>query len=229
MKGKTKQTSKFGNKNEEEEIPEIPLCQLVFDKTINVEFRRMPENDTESRILLIRIYEIWEKLQSKNDSGKEDQPDKMKLNRVNIEIIDDTDLFGFCHSIISRDQFEQMKSEHELNIEFEDFSKEIGTLLDEQNQNKQTEYLVTFIANEDNTKSLEFNEVLELRAVEIFTLQFTQPESNELIQKAQQRFNEVKRELQRKTMEFKLLQDELKSNPIFSETLKRVTPRKDRK
>ena len=75
MKGKTKQTSKFGNKNEEEEIPEIPLCQLVFDKTINVEFRRMPENDTESRILLIRIYEIWEKLQSKNDSGKEDQPD----------------------------------------------------------------------------------------------------------------------------------------------------------
>jgi hypothetical protein len=114
-------------------------------------------------------------------------PEQPRLEQVRFEIFNDSDLYFFIESVFDAERFEQLKATGDLLVGFEEFPREVEKLLRD-SQSGSSDVAVALYEAQDGSRRLEFNQLLELRAVEIFKLQFA-PASTEFVeQQAQYRY-----------------------------------------
>ena len=158
--------------------------ELQFDKELSLEFRNYENQESETKMVRFRIL-------TKPDEKTEE------LGYVRFEIIDDADLFFFVEAQFNPDEFEQMKKEDQLLIEFEDFPREVQTML-EDSLKPSSESEVKFVEDEDGSGVMEFNQLLDLKSVEIFRLKFVPSQPDFVGEQAQYRYSVLAFELARK-------------------------------
>jgi hypothetical protein len=120
--------------------------------------------------------------------------DRSGLEQVKFEIFNDTDLYFFIESVFDAPKFEQLKASGDLLVEFEDFPHEVTKLLHD-SQMSNSDVNATLYEAQDGSRRLEFNQLLELRAVEIFKLQFDQASPEFVDNQAQYRYEKLAYEL----------------------------------
>jgi hypothetical protein len=148
--------------------------QVFFDQELGLEFRNPDVQVAETRMVRLRM------LMRRDGSGN--------LEALRFEIFDDSDLYYFLEATVTPQDFAQMKEEDQLLIGFEDLAGEMKSiLLDSLSPNSKKQ--VIFMENQDGGGSLEFAEMLELKAVDFFKVWFS-PSPPDFVQKqAQYRYN----------------------------------------
>ncbi|OHT05379.1 hypothetical protein TRFO_05966 [Tritrichomonas foetus] len=181
----------------------------IFNNELNLEFRNFQTQESISKVVNLRLL-----VKFGND-----------LEQVRFEVSDDSDLYYYFESIFDRDQFNQMKEQDQLTIDFEDFPIEVMNLLQDC-QNNDSETQVTFVEENDPSDpskiyaTMEFLQILELKAVEIFRIRFT-PSDPEFVQdQVQYRFDQITQKLAYKKAYLKEFDNQFKTkNPILYRTV----------
>jgi hypothetical protein len=172
-----------------------------FDEEVDLECRNLQLQESEQRRVHFRI------LTRNGPLGR--------LGEVRFEIFDDNDLFFFVEAVLNAEDFEELKNTEELLISFDEFPNEVQTMLKE-SLVQSSESQVTFIEGEDGDGRLEFTQLLQLKAVEIFRLKFeaSQPE---LVQKhVQYRYNKLAAQCAEKKLMVSEFNKQMQSrNPIL--------------
>ncbi|OHT06542.1 hypothetical protein TRFO_25432 [Tritrichomonas foetus] len=177
---------------------------LFFEKEINLEFRNFENNESLSRVVRIRIMTYR---------------DDMVLKQIRLEILDDSDLYFFVESIFDEEKFEQMKNDAQLLIDFDSFPEEIRDLI-EDSQINDSESQIVFIEENDGSGVMEFLQILELKSVEVFKINFV-PSDPEFIQlQVQYRFNQLYGQLAKNKAILHEFNKQLQSkNPILLKSI----------
>ena len=88
----------------EEQDPSLELgYEIIYDKSLSLEFRNFERQEAESRLVHLRVLVKKE--------GR-------VLTEVRFEMFDDADLFFFIEATITGDDFEKLKQEDQLLLEF---------------------------------------------------------------------------------------------------------------
>ena len=153
----------------------LSYYDVYFEKEINLEFRNVENHESLSRMIRLRILTF--------------RPDAI-LKKIRFEILDDSDLYFFVESIFDAESFEKLKKEMHLLIDFDEFPKEVESLVEE-SQTGDTETQINFIEEKNGNGILEFVQILELRSVEVFRLHFVQSDPELIQQQVQYRFNQM--------------------------------------
>jgi hypothetical protein len=113
-----------------------------------------------------------------------------KLESVRFEIFNDSDLYFFIESVFDAAKFEQLRASSELLVAFDDFPGEVAKLLRDSQSGKSVVNAALYEA-QDGSRRLELNQLLDLRAIEIFKLQFDAADSSFIDQQAQYRYERL--------------------------------------
>lgn len=191
--------------------------EMIFCKSINLEFRVYNEtvdtNDSGTKAVWVRVFT------KKGDNNK--------MSDVKFEVMDDADLYFFYESVFNNESFNKMKEEDQLLIDFSEFPNNVMELLNE-SESSDSQTQITFVRENNNTMTMEFLQILELKAVEIFKLKF-EPSNPEFVQdQVQFRYNKIKELLKYKKEFLTEFDRQVQSkNPILAKSLK--SPRHPRK
>ncbi|KAK8900052.1 hypothetical protein M9Y10_002375 [Tritrichomonas musculus] len=191
--------------------------EIIFCKTINLEFRVYKDtsdsNESGTKAVWVRV------LTKKGDNNK--------MIQVKFEVMDDADLFTIYESVFNEQSFNEMKAEDQLLIDFQDFPNNVTELLNE-SESSDSQTQITFVQEDDQSMTMEFLQILELKAVEIFKLKFI-PSNEVFIQdQVQFRYNKIKEMLKYKKEFLTEFDRQVQSkNPILAKSLK--SPRHPRK
>lgn len=160
------------------------------------------------------------------------------LESLDVIITFDTEIFTLLKSHFEVDSFQNLREEKDLCIEFNEFPAEIANLLD-QSQKKQvqarspkkashddddeTESVVIFSSEGDGIAgSMIFQDILALKRVETFRLDFVQASEEESHVQAQIKFTAIKNELKLQTEMNKVLNQEIRQKcPFILEVIKK--------
>lgn len=149
--------------------------EVVFDKEIPLNIRESDDpNAEETRIVRFKIVLI----KDEDDGPRE----------VNIEIFCDNDMFMFYSSKYTPDQFDQVKNNQGLTIEFAQFADMVIESL-VQNVEKPEEYQMCFTETSETAGLLEFQQKLKFKSVQIFALEFEAVSDEYLKEQIQYRFD----------------------------------------
>lgn len=165
------------------------------------------------------------------------------VEKLEITLTSDDHIFTLVKAIFTQDDFERLKRAKNLEISFHEFSAEVINLIEghqrkiepsklPKNKKKHGDHenIVKFIVYEggrggdekDLYGSMIFEDVLSLKRVEIFSLDFKQCSEEECHYQAQQRFLQCKKELRMQSEMLKCLREEIKTNcPFILEVIKR--------
>lgn len=191
--------------------------EMLYCKSINLEFRVYSEtsesNESGTKAVWVRIFT------KKGDNNK--------ISEVRFEVMDDADLYFFYESVFDENTFNEMKDEDQLLINFSEFSNNVTELLNE-SESSDSQTQITFVQENNNTMTMEFLQILELKAVEIFKIKFI-PSNPEFVQdQVQFRYNKIKELLKYKKEFLTEFDRQVQSkNPILARSLK--SPRHPRK
>jgi hypothetical protein len=141
---------------------------------------------------------------------------------VRFEILDDSDISYFVEATFDAEKFQATKNVTGLLVEFEHFATEVQTLLHESLKSR-SEITATFWEEDDGSGTLEFHQLLDLKAVEILKIVF-QPSSRDFVaQQVQHRYEKLRFELNRRKLMLKKFKQEMQlRNPIL---YKHIDPR----
>ena len=191
--------------------------EIIFCKSINLEFREYREtsdtNESGTKAVWVRV------LTKKGDNNK--------IDEVKFEVMDDADLYYFYESVFDENSFQKMKDEDELLINFQEFPNNVTELLNE-SDSSDSQTQITFLHEDGPFMTMMFQQILELKAVEIFKLKFV-PSKPEFVQdQVQYRYNKIKELLKYKKEFLTEFDRQVQSkNPILAKSLK--SPRHPRK
>lgn len=171
--------------------------EIVYDDSLSLEFRSYEKAESEARLVRIRI--LTKKGLEEDQSKKSDDDDKKApFDEVRFEMFDDADLFFFAEASFTLADFEQMKVADQLLINFADFPQEVQTMLVEGSKEGGDEGRVKFIEEEDGSGVMEFDEILDLKSVEIFRIKFSISDQEFTQEQAQYRYSRLAFEVARK-------------------------------
>lgn len=170
--------------NVEEVQPEQLDSKLIFDQDLKL---------TEKEI--VYHFKVFKKL------------NKKKLHSIELEMHKYDDIFFLMKSKVDLKKFQTIEKKYSLTIEFEEFLNAILLMFSNSINNNPSTKL-----NFKNTEKggiLSFYDVLELRAVEIFALEFAHVSKAHQMIYAQQKFNEIKDLLDKKNRELDIFLQEV--------------------
>jgi hypothetical protein len=191
----------------------VPPHVIKFDEEFTLEFRGQ-DVDSAMRFIRFRILTHHE---------------EEHLTSVRFEIQDDADLYYFVESAFNEREFRRLKQANELLVDFPDFPDAVEKLLKD-SLKTQSEITVIFYEEGNGTGTLEFNQLLDLRAVEIFKIRFTEAPPEFIAKQVQHRYEKLNFEFrQRKLMLAKFKQEMQSRNPILYRAIDprlKTSPRK---
>jgi hypothetical protein len=114
------------------------------------------------------------------------------LETVRIELSSETDLFFLFDCELTEQAYEDLRSAHELSIEFEKFPKAFSDILSAADS-LDGEFKLQWTAGTEPVLTVQQN--LRFKTVTIFQLQFSQTSNEALRDRIQARYNEVRTEL----------------------------------
>jgi hypothetical protein len=133
---------------------------------------------------------------------------------VKFEILDDADVYLVLSATYDAAKFEALKSETNLLVDFSGFPGEVQLLLKD-SLKPMSEITVVLWRDDDGSGVLEFNQLLGLKAVEIFKIHIPVAGADLVSQQIQYRYDRLRFELvRRRRMLEKLRQELLLRNPI---------------
>jgi hypothetical protein len=159
-----------------------PTDELFFEHEFALEFRAASDG-LQSRFIRFRI------INTRDEVSKD-------LMSVRFEICDDADLYFCLTSTVTNDDFEKLKATTGFLIPFSEFPAELKSLLVHGSQIR-TDITVCYWEDGDRGV-LEFNQLFELRAIEIFKLHFTAIDPQELTGHVQYRYDKLSFDLAQK-------------------------------
>ena len=201
----------------------------AFSDEVNIEFRNFQNQESISRVVWVRILVKY----------SEDRKDRGQIGEIRFELFDDSDLYYFYDSTFTRELFDEMKQKDQLLIDFDSFPDEVITLLDkisvakstisrkdDMNDDDDPQIQIMFIEETDPSDpsklygTMEFLQILELKAVEIFKIHF-EPSAPEFVQEqVQYRFNQINKQLAYKKAFLNEFNKQIQTkNPILYKTL----------
>ncbi|OHT00903.1 hypothetical protein TRFO_32285 [Tritrichomonas foetus] len=186
----------------------------IFNKELNLEFRNFETQESTSRIVNFRILV---KIGS-------------SLEQIRFEVMDDADLYYFFEAIFDQELFNEMREKDQLTIDFSEFPLEVINLLQDCQKND-SETQITFVEENDEAKSatMEFLQILELKAVEIFKIRFIPSDPLFVQDQVQYRFDQINKQLAYKKAYLTEFDKQIQSkNPILYKALTK-SPRTLRK
>ena len=107
--------------------------------------------------------------------------DNESLEEVRIEMLIDSNVGLFLVSTVTAKDFDKIKAENRLRVDFFDFTKSVIDLL-ERSVKHRDETFIHFEQNEDFSGDLTFSQKLKLRKVKVFGLHF-EMESEDFMRK----------------------------------------------
>jgi hypothetical protein len=113
--------------------------------------------------------------------------DPPELEHVRFEIFNDSDLYYFIESVFDAARFEELRASGDLLVEFGDFAGEVEKLIRDSRGDK-SDVTAVLYETRDGGRRLDFNQLLELRAVEIFSLDFESADREFVDRQAQYRY-----------------------------------------
>ena len=177
--------------------PSVELgYEIVFDDSLSLEFRNYEKAVSEPRLVRIRI--LTKKWPADHEKARDAADENAPFDEVRFEMFDDADLFFFAEASFTIDDFKQMKVADQLLISFAEFPQEVQTMLVEGSKESGDEGRVKFIEEEDGSGVMEFDEILELKSVEIFRIKFQLSDQEFAQQQAQYRYSVLAFEVARK-------------------------------
>ncbi|EAY17935.1 hypothetical protein TVAG_225610 [Trichomonas vaginalis G3] len=184
-KNDTNQINQDDNQQQGEEIPLEKLdSKLIFDKDLTL---------TDKEIVFrFKVFKIM---------------NKKTLNTIELEMHKYDDIFFLMKCKVDFKKFQKIAKENSLTIDFEQLLDAIISMF-ENNINHNNATKVDFKASEKGG-TLSFFDVLELRAVKIFSLDFTNASKNHQFIYAQRKFNEIKELLELKNRELEIFLHEV--------------------
>lgn len=198
----------------EEQDPSLDLgYEIIYDKSLSLEFRNFERQEAESRLVHLRVLI---------------KKDGWALSEVRFEMFDDADLFFFIEATITGDDFEKLKKEDQLLLEFSEFPGEVIRML-EDSMNSSDESSVKFIVEDEDEGSgvLQFDQILEIRSVEIFHIKFERSEPLFIQTQAQFRYSTLAFNVARqKAMCVELNKQMHAKNPVLLKTITGKSPQR---
>jgi hypothetical protein len=181
----------------------MALKVIEFDQEFALEFR-CGDNEGATRFIRFRI------ITTRKNVG-----DVQPLELVKLEILDDSDLSYFVEATFDAAKFQTTKEGTGLLVEFEYFATEVQTLLQE-SLKARSEITATFWEEDDGSGTLEFNQLLDLKAVEILKIVFQRSSPDFVAQQVQHRYEKLRFELNRRKLMLKKFKQEMQlRNPIL--------------
>ncbi|KAK8890528.1 hypothetical protein M9Y10_035305 [Tritrichomonas musculus] len=157
--------------------------KLVFNKEIFVNFITDQDKKENEEIVRFRIF----------IKGQPFQPDEVRL-----EMTMDTNVCLYLECTVNSNEFNKIKQENNLRVEFSSFVPSIVDLLErsvkKSEDPKSEQYLVQFKQGQDYGGTLIFLQKLKLRIVKVFTLNFNVSPQDFIRNQVQYRFNKIKYE-----------------------------------
>ncbi|OHT07322.1 hypothetical protein TRFO_24592 [Tritrichomonas foetus] len=177
---------------------------IKFNREVKVTF--LLENGEEDEVYIVR-FRIFEKSQNSD------------LDEVRLEMAIDNNIGLFLECNVSASDFEKLKTENRLRVEFKDFSRSVQELL-ERSVKKSQECFITFKQGEDFGGELTFLQKLKLRKVNVFALHFSLSNEDFVRKQVQYRFNKIKLDLRLKDDEINTqIQRISEKNPSLAKSL----------
>jgi len=149
-----------------------------FDSKINIRF---PYGETEvEKTVMISIF-----IQQEDD----------QLSAVGLRLYDDDDLQFLYESRYTEEEFNTMKENQGLEIEYEDFPNVIREVITEisQDAGNQLAYTIRFVtsADNENSASLVISQSLDFCETDIFEFDFHKCTFDKIAAVAQKRYDEI--------------------------------------
>ena len=149
--------------------------EIIFNNEVPIEFRSDETKQSEMIILRIKIIEV-----------KEDD----QLSLLIIELTSESDIFFLFELTFNNEDFNKFKKEQKMNTSFEEFPHILIEILTE--AAKQTEvYSINFTLMEDHG-SLNVQQILKFKTVDIFSLGFVPSPDEYVRDQIQYRYNTVR-------------------------------------
>ena len=126
--------------------------------------------------------------------------DNESLEEVRIEMLIDSNVGLFLVSTVTAKDFDKIKAENRLRVDFFDFTKSVIDLL-ERSVKHRDETFIHFEQNEDFSGDLTFSQKLKLRKVKVFGLHFEMESEDFMRKQIQFRYNRIKHEMKLKDEE----------------------------
>ena len=228
------------NSLKEKKFQNIQIEEILFNEEIELEFRDCENNETNKNIANLKIIQYGEfpkpqyneksPMETKpkvlspkknlNDLNNSQQLKGFKVNLIHLILTIDTNLFQGFECLINLEIFENLRNDTGLNIDFNDFGKELVNTINLINPSNEKKNDILFITNENGGK-LTFYDDISYKKVEIFTLNFQLINDEDLKNLAQIRFNDLKLQLKYQVKLLDELNHQIKQkNPIFLEKKK---------
>jgi hypothetical protein len=183
------------------------LTTIDFDQECALEFRT-DGRDRTTRFIRFRILTTREKTGT-----------VQRLTLVKFEILDDSDLKYFVEATFDAEKFQEMKDDKGLLVTFEDFSTEVQSLL-KSSLRAGSEITAIFWEEDDGRGTLEFKQLLPLKAAEILQIAFEGSNPDFIAQQVQYRYEKLRFELHRTRVMLAMFKQELQlRNPILSKQI----------
>jgi hypothetical protein len=176
----------------------------LFNKEVRITFV-IPDRPPDSRIVRARIFA---------------RGDPENIQAIRLEITQEAELKFYLVCSLDAAGFEALEKAHNLRPAFSDFSKSVIDLL-ERSVRFPKEHQLEFRSGDGVSGSLAFIQMLRLRKVEVFVLDF-QPAPDEFVKRqAQFRFNSLKVELEKVSQGYATLTNRLEEkNPHLVKQIK---------
>lgn len=186
---------------------------VVYDRQLNLEFRNLQNEESENKVVRVRV--LVEK-------------ENKILKEVRLEVMDDGDLFFLVEASFTEETFATMSKEHELLISFDAFPSEISQMLDLSTSSSEERYTITFEEEESGAGTMNFLQMTEFKAVEIFRIKFDLSNEQRIQEYAQFRYTQLFNQLQLQKKMLAEFNSQMKSkNPTLlkkiNESPKKVT------
>jgi hypothetical protein len=187
-----------------------------FDEEFTLEFRE--KGCDVVRFIRFRILTRHEKV-----------GDVQALTSVRFEILDDADAYDIVEAAFGEREFRRLKESNALLVDFKEFPGAVQTLLKD-SEKSGTEITVKFWKEGGGTGTLEFSQLLELKAIGILNITFTRASPEFISKQVQYRYEKLAFELKRKKLMLAKLKQEMQSrNPILYRAIdphQKTSPRK---
>jgi len=182
----------------QEEIQQIEEI-IIFDEGVEIPTTDDQSDDTHLKLYQVKIVTVL----SNNN-----------LNEVVIELTLLYDLFFMMYVSINSEQYASLQEEYDLSITFKEFPENLVTLFSSKPQDSSIS--IEF----DNDSIIHFNERLNLRSLELFQLQFSEPNPDYKNKSIQMRFSQMKQTRNILQEQYLSFIDEMnKKNPLMMERM----------
>lgn len=177
---------------------------VFYVTELNLEFRNSENQESLDRVVRLRILVCT---------------DDTIMKQIKIEILDDSDLYFFVEAVFNEEQFNKMKKEDQLLIDFESFPEEIKNFFNEC-QSTDAETQIAYIEENDGSGILEFSQFIELKSVEVLIIHFVLSDPEFIQRQVQFRFNQMSNLLARNNAILEEFNHQMQTkNPILLKSL----------